>query len=92
MFFAVRVYRVAHLPRERAAALTTVGILVAYVVHCYGDLGLGTWTSVFTVGPALALVGKLAVTTGAWPARRRGAMRESTTSLGTRMGQPQSRL
>jgi hypothetical protein len=36
------------------------------MVHCYGDMGLGTWTSVFTVGAALALVGKQAVATGAW--------------------------
>jgi hypothetical protein len=32
-------------------------------------MGLGTWTSVFLVAPALALAGKLAVATGAWPAR-----------------------
>jgi O-Antigen ligase len=71
VFFAVRAYRFSTTPRDRSTALTTVGILIAYLVHCYGDMGLGTWTSVFTVGPALALVAKQAVATGAWPLRPR---------------------
>lgn len=69
MFFAARAYRFSADPRDRVAALTTIGVLVAYMVHCYGDMGLGTWTSVFTVAPALALVGKIAVANGAWPRR-----------------------
>jgi hypothetical protein len=72
IFFAVRSYRFSTHPADRTAALTTVGILIAYAVHCYGDMGLGTWTSVFTLSAALALVAKQAVATGAWPLRRRG--------------------
>ncbi|HKC58506.1 MAG TPA: O-antigen ligase family protein [Myxococcales bacterium] len=73
VFFAVRSYRFSTTPRDRTTALVTVCILVTYLVHCYGDMGLGTWASVFMVGPALALVGKQAVATGAWPLRpRRG--------------------
>jgi len=71
VFFAVRTYRFSTTPRQRTTALVTVGILVTYLVHCYGDMGLGTWASVFTVAPALALVGKQAVATGAWPLRAR---------------------
>jgi O-Antigen ligase len=71
MFFAARAYRFSTTPRDRSTALTCIGILVAYLVHCYGDMGLGTWTSLFTVAPALALVGKQAVVTGAWPLRNR---------------------
>ena len=69
VFFAVRSYRFSTTPRDRTTALATVGILVTYLVHCYGDMGLGTWASVFTVAPALALVAKQAVATGAWPLR-----------------------
>jgi multisubunit Na+/H+ antiporter MnhF subunit len=69
IFFAARAYRFSTQPRDRVAALTTIGVLVAYMVHCYGDMGLGTWTSVFTVAPALALVAKLATASGAWPGR-----------------------
>ena len=73
MFFAVRTYRFSTHPRDRTAALTTVGVLISYAVHCYGDMGLGTWTSVFTLSAALALVAKQAIATGAWPLRRQPA-------------------
>jgi hypothetical protein len=71
LFFAARAYRHAVTVDDRTAALTAVSIIVVYLVHCYGDLGLGTWTSVFTVAPAFAIASKLAVTTGAWPSRVR---------------------
>jgi hypothetical protein len=73
VFFAVRSYRFSTAPRDRATALATIGFLVVYLVHCYGDMGLGTWTSVFTLAPALALVAKQAVATGAWPVRLNGS-------------------
>jgi hypothetical protein len=56
---------------DRTVALTAVSTLVVYLVYCYGDLGLGTWTSVFTVAPALAFASRVAVTTGAWPSGAR---------------------
>jgi hypothetical protein len=67
VFFSMLNYRYARTPQERTAALTCVGILITYMAHCYGDMGLGTWNSVFTVGAALALTGKQAVACGAWP-------------------------
>ncbi len=70
VFFAVRCHRHAIDPRGRVTALGALGILVSYSVHCFGDMGLGTWTSVFTVAPALALVAKQAVASGAWPLPR----------------------
>ena len=69
LFLAARAYRKADTPADRTAALTAVSTIVVYLVYCYGDLGLGTWTSVFTVAPAFAIASKLAVTTGAWPAK-----------------------
>ncbi len=80
IFFAVRSYRFSTQPRDRTAALTSVGVLVAYMVHCYGDMGLGTFTSVFTVGAALALMAKQAVATGAWPMRPRSGADQPTKS------------
>jgi hypothetical protein len=76
IFLAARAYRHAATVDDRTAALTAVSILVVYLVYCYGDLGLGTWTSVFTVAPAFVIASKLAVTTGAWPSRVR-ALRPS---------------
>jgi hypothetical protein len=71
LFLAARAYWHAVTVDDRTAALTAVSIIVVYLVYCYGDLGLGTWTSVFTVAPAFAIASKLAVATGAWPSRAR---------------------
>ena len=70
ILFAVRAARHATVPIDCAAAVAATTAILVYVVHCYGDMGLGTWTSVCTVGPALAFAGRLAVSTGAWSARR----------------------
>jgi len=75
IFFAVRSYRFSSRPADRIASLTSAGALVAFVVQCYGDMALGSWTSVFIVAPCLALVAKLAVATGAWPLVRVSAAR-----------------
>jgi hypothetical protein len=71
LFLGARAYRHAVTVDDRTVALAAVSVLVVYLVYCYGDLGLGTWTSVFTVAPALAIASRLAVTTGAWPSRSR---------------------
>jgi len=72
IFLAARAYRHATTVDDQTAALTAVSVIVVYLVYCYGDLGLGTWASVFIVAPAFAIASKLAVSTGAWPSRRPG--------------------
>ena len=74
VFFAVRSYRFSTVPRDRITALTALATLIVFVVHCYGDLGFGTATFLFTVAPALALIAKQATATGAWPLSRRRLM------------------
>ena len=76
-FFAVLSFDLSTAPRDRTIALTAIGVLVVYLVHCYGDMGFGTWTSIFTVGPVLALIAKQAVSIGAWPLHRRAARTSS---------------
>jgi len=71
VFLAARCYRFATRPAHKALALSALGIAVAYVNQCYGDIGINAWAGVFVLVPALVSVGKLAVVTGAWPARRR---------------------
>lgn len=80
LYFAVRAARHAERPVDRTAALSTGAAIVVYLIHCYGDMGLGTWTSVFMVGPALAVASQVAVVTGAWPARRRAFDRSKADS------------
>ena len=69
VFLAARAYRHAVSVDDRTVALTAIAIMVIYLAYCYGDLGLGNWTSVFTMAPALAIASRLAVNTGAWPSR-----------------------
>jgi O-antigen ligase len=71
VFLAARSYRYATRPDHKALALGALGITVAYINQCYGDIGAHAWAGVFVLVPALVSVGKLAVVTGAWPARRR---------------------
>ncbi len=82
IFFAVRSLDASRSHRDRTIALMTIGVLVVYMVHCYGDMALGTWTSVFTVGASLALTAKLAVAVGTWPLRPRAATGYGPGSLG----------
>jgi O-Antigen ligase len=75
VFLAARSSRFATTPEARAAAAASTATIAVYLVHCYGDMGLGTWTSVFTVAPAFAVTGQLATETGAWPRKARVAPR-----------------
>ncbi len=72
VYFAVRAYHSSTEPANRAAALACFGSLVIYLVACWGDMGLGTNTGVYTVGPAMAVAGKLVVAAGDWGARKVG--------------------
>jgi O-Antigen ligase len=66
VYFAMRTYKGASDPKLRAAALVCFGTVLAYLIQCWGDLGLGTWIGVFTVAPALVMAGKLAAASGQW--------------------------
>jgi len=69
IYFASRAYRRTSEPAYRAAALMSmIGVLV-YVMHSWGDLGLGTWTGAFTASASLATAARLALPTGAWATR-----------------------
>lgn len=67
IFFAMRIYRRAISARDRILALTGIAATVIYLMHCYGDMALGTYASVWMLAPLFALLGKVAISTGAWP-------------------------
>jgi len=69
LFLAGRAYQFARAPMQRAAALTAIGAVLAYFIQCYGDMGFVSWASVFLLAPALAMVGQIALASGAWPGR-----------------------
>jgi hypothetical protein len=73
IFFAIRAYHRCQEKTQKAAALASFGAILVYYLQCFGDMGLGSWTGVYLVAPALAVVSKLTVAAGAWedaPARR----------------------
>jgi hypothetical protein len=70
-FVAARCYRFATTGVDRVASLFVLQMLLIYMNHGYGDLGFGTQTGVVLMAVALALIGKVALTTGAWPAKGR---------------------
>jgi hypothetical protein len=61
-FLAMRGYRGASRPTDRAGAMAALCILPAYGAHCYGDIGLQSLTAGLVLGVAMAVAGK----TGAW--------------------------
>jgi hypothetical protein len=66
IYFAIRAYHSCKEPLQKAAALTSFGAVLVYYLQCFGDMGLGSWTGVYLVGPSLAIASKLTVGAGAW--------------------------
>jgi hypothetical protein len=69
-FFAMRAYYASTTALDRAAAISCFGVVLVYLIQCWGDLGLGAPTGIWLVAPALAVAGKLAVANGAWQDRK----------------------
>jgi hypothetical protein len=72
-FLAARAYRFATDPADRVAALTALCAQLLFLIQAYGDMGTQSWSTTWLVAAAFAVSGKLAVSTGAWPAQSRGA-------------------
>jgi len=70
VYFAMRAQRAAKEPFQRVAAIASFGGVLIYLVQCWGDVGLGSWTGVFIAAPALATAGKLAVANGEWGSKK----------------------
>ncbi|MEY4508210.1 MAG: hypothetical protein RLZZ450_332 [Pseudomonadota bacterium] len=66
VYYAMRSYYGATQPQHRAAAIVCFGAIPIYLLQCFGDLGLSTWTGMFMMASAISLGGKLAVATGQW--------------------------
>ena len=70
-YLAMRGYRAATRPVERAAAMTALGILPAYGVQCYGDIGFQSLTCGLLLGVAMAVAGRVSTADAAGGPRRR---------------------
>jgi hypothetical protein len=67
IYLAVRAYRHAALPEARIAALAAVSAQLLFLIQAWGDMGTQNWSTTWLLAAALAVGGKLAVSTGAWP-------------------------
>jgi hypothetical protein len=66
-FLARRSYLFARTKMDRAAAMAALGILVSFVIEAWGDMGTQSMNCMLLVAAAIAVSGKLATSTGAWP-------------------------
>jgi hypothetical protein len=67
LFLAARAHKFLRLPFERAAALTIICLIIAQLNQVFGDMGTRSHFGSILGGLAVALAGKLAVRSGAWP-------------------------
>jgi len=74
-YLATRGYKGSADPVPRAASAVALGTLVAYSVHCYGDIGLQSFAVSLIFGAALATAGKVAVWSEASPSAQTMATR-----------------
>jgi hypothetical protein len=68
VFLAARSYRYSTAPIDRVAALTAISMIIAHLNQCFGDMGTRTYFGSMGCALALAVVSKMAVRVGAWPA------------------------
>jgi O-Antigen ligase len=69
IFFARRAYAFARFSIERSTAAMCIVMLTTYMMQAWGDMGVMGLNSTLTAGLAIAMSAKLAVMTGAFPAR-----------------------
>lgn len=72
-FLGARAHAHARTPDERLVITAAIGVLGAYLMHLWADIGFTEATAIFPVAIALAILGQMAVATGAWPARGHAA-------------------
>jgi O-antigen ligase len=92
IYLAIRAYNATTDAVQRTAAIASVSTILIYLMHCWGDLGLSTWTGVFSTSISIAVAAKLSVATGGWTASSTGKRRTAPSAQqykpGVRSGAP----
>lgn len=68
-FLAARTHRFATTDVERVAAYGALAMVIAYLLQAWADMGVMSWTTTALLACSYAVTAKLAVRTGAFPAR-----------------------
>jgi hypothetical protein len=71
IFLATRSYHFARTANERSAASVALAVMLSFLIQAWGDMGMQGWSVSFLTAAALAVTGKLAFATGAWPHKAR---------------------
>lgn len=69
IYLAARAHRLAGTPVERMSALGSICAQLLFLIQAWGDMGTQNWSTTWLAAAALAVAGKLALSTGAWPSR-----------------------
>ncbi|MBJ6766150.1 O-antigen ligase family protein [Myxococcaceae bacterium JPH2] len=67
VYLIARAYHRSHAPEHRAAALVIIGVVASYLNQVFGDMGIISYICTMLVAVSVAMTGKLAMVTGAWP-------------------------
>jgi hypothetical protein len=70
-FLAARAAQFSRTTRDRSLSMIAFAMPFVYAVQAYGDMGLQASTANVLLAAGLALSARCAVTTGAWPVRKR---------------------
>ena len=70
VFLNTRTWRIAQLPTERTAALTSVTSVVITSNQMFGDMGFQSNATLFVAAAGFAVAGRLSVSSGAWPDKK----------------------
>ncbi len=68
IFLGVRAYRSSDDWLDKTSASTAIAVMATFVVQAWGDMGTQGMMSGQVIACALVVIGKLAYSTGAWPA------------------------
>jgi hypothetical protein len=68
VFLAARAYPLAKHPVDRTALLTALSFVTTYLLQCWGDMATLSYFGSLGLALSLAVISKLAMRTGAWPA------------------------
>jgi hypothetical protein len=88
VFLARRSYVFARTAEERTAALIALAVMASYVIQAWGDMGTQGLTCTLLLALSLAASGKLAVATGAVPARTVFFGRQAAPPVSLRLALP----
>jgi hypothetical protein len=80
VFLNARTWRIAQLPTERIAAITSLTSVVITSNQMFGDMGFQSNATLFVASAGFAVAGRLSVSSGAWPDKKAARAKAAVTA------------